>query len=288
MNDLLKLISKHSALPISTISTLRPYTVERPINLHPDTDLIKHDKHVDKEYVVEDKLDLHEEYPFLLKADLEEYGYRDDENFITDFNDGRGISYSLKSLDQRRAKIYLRGVLTGSYAEMDMDAECLVKIEAIEKEDYDALALHEALAIEGYLLHQEGNYKLAFFMYFSAVEAIVRSIIDKVKQGCTEEEANKLERSTLPEKVKVAGKHAFNTDKLISLPVWNDLTRLTKQCTADRNIIAHGLEGGSFSSEDAEMAAACYIVVQQVLLNGVSTMPDIVNIYKPKKAKREN
>lgn len=36
------------------------------------------------------------------------------------------------------------------------------------------------------------------------------------------------------------------------------------------------------------MAAACYIVVQQVLLNRISTMSDIVNIYKPKKAKREN
>ncbi|MEN5243192.1 hypothetical protein [Pseudomonas atacamensis] len=249
MNKLLELLENDRTLPIRTIKALGSHTVKMPLNLHPDSDLIKHDKHVDKDYVVEDTLDLNDDYPFILNARLDDYGYPNGKNLFKEFSAFRGIRYDLGSLDQRRSKINLRGVLTGSYPEMDIDIVCRVKIHAINSDDYAELELHESLAIEGYLLEQETNYKLALFMYFSAAESILRNIIEELKKDASKEEAKKLEHYALAEKAKIAGKYIFEVDDLKQLPIWGSLMGLLKSSTNLRNKITHAQKTHTITRE---------------------------------------
>lgn len=285
MKKLLELLENDRTLPIRTIKALGPHTVKMPLNLHPDSDLIKHDKHVDKDYMVEDALDLHDDYPFILNARLDDYGYPNGKILLKEFGAFRGIKYDLSSLDQRRSKIYLRGVLTGSYPEMDIDIVCRVKIHAIDGEEYAELELHESLAIEGYLLEQETNYKLALFMYFSAVESILRNIIEELKKDASKEDAKKLEHYSLNEKAKIAGKYIFGVDDLKQLPIWGSLMGLLKSSTILRNKIAHAQKMHAVTREDADMAAALYIITQHIFIRKASSMSDIINACKPKRKK---
>ncbi|MGY2956560.1 hypothetical protein ACVWWT_001769 [Pseudomonas sp. TE6349] len=288
MNKLLELLENDRTLPIRTIKALRSHTIKMPLNLHPDSDLIKHDKHVDKDYVVEDTLDLNDDYPFILNARLDDYGYLNGKNLLKEFSDFRGIRYDLSSLDQRRSKINLRGVLTGSYPEMDIDIFCRVKIHAINSDDYAELELHESLAIEGYLLEQETNYKLALFMYFSAAESILRNIIEELKKDASKEEAKKLEHYALAEKAKIAGRYIFKVDDLKQLPIWGSLMGLLKSSTNLRNKIAHAQKTHTITREDADMAAILYIITQHIFIRKASSLIDIIKASKPKKKKAKD
>lgn len=288
MDELLELLENDRTLPIRTIKALGSHTVKRSLNLYPDPDLIKHDKHVDKDYMVEDTLDLHGDYPFILNARLEDYGYPDGRNLLKEFSAFRGINYDFGSLDQRRSKIHLRGVLTGGYPEMDIDIVCRVNVHAIDSENYAELELHESLAIEAYLLEQETNYKLALFMYFSAAESILRNIMEELKKYVSNEEAKKIEHCALNEKAKIAGKHTFKVDDLKQLPIWGSLMGLLKSSTLLRNKIAHPQKAQTITREDADMAAALYIITQHVFIQKISKMNDVINACNPKKRKSKD
>lgn len=283
MKILLELLSENSELPTSTITAIKYHTIEKPLNTYPNTNLISHDKHVDKEYFVEDQLELHEEFPIIFGADLTEFGFAFEGELHTDLGDTRGLRYDVHGVDKRLAVIELRGVLTGGYGEMDEDALCRIKVRAISKADYIGLSLHETLAIEAHLLEAEGNYKMAFFTYFSAAEAALRIKTDKVKGEIYDELRGSLEHLSLDDKIKIAGKHTFKTKDFTTIPLWGDYMGAIRDCKTVRNDIAHGLKAKTFTRADVGKSAACYIITQQALLNGLSSMKDIINIYKPKK-----
>lgn len=286
MQNLLQLLSEKSYLPLTTCDAIKSHTIDRPLSTYPDPNLIKHDKYADKEYFLEDEINIHDEFPFILSVTLENYGYLEDDVFTSDFQDGRGIKYDISKYNQRLSTIEMRGILTGGYAEIDFDATCRLAIEGISKKDYDNLPLHESLAIEAYLLAQESNYKMAFFTYFSAAEAILRLKTDKIKTELYPELEYAIEHLPLLDKARIAARHKFETADLNTLPLWGELMGLVKSCNSTRNEIAHGLIKATLTSENVANAAACYIVLKQALINGLSSMPKIVSIYKPKKLKK--
>lgn len=286
LKSLLELLSENSELPIHSITTVMLHEIERTLNTYPDPDIISHDKHTDKEYFLEDEFDLHDEFPFILSAYINEFGFHFDGELFQDLGQGRDLRYSIHDINKRLAQIKLRGVLNGGYGEIDEEAVCRIKILAISKSEYAALSLHETLAIEAYLLLTEGNYKMAFFTYFSAAEAALRVKIDIIKSEIYEELHNSIEHLAFDEKIRIAGKHTFKTKELCTVPLWGDFMGILRDCKTTRNSIAHGLKAKVFIREDVDKAAACYIVTQQALLNGSRSMKDIVNIYKPKKRKR--
>ena len=283
MEKLIKLLEADPTLPLSTIQAIRTYSTQQYLDTHPDAGLISHNKHTDKEYFVESEISLHDEYALLLHAELEDYGFTFDDELIRDLEDGRGLKYEIHRINQRLSKIELRGVLSGSYAEMDAEAKCDLSIRAITQEDYKTLKLHESLAIDAYLLKKEGNYKMAFFTYFSAVESIVRHKTDAIKNESYPELRHAIEHLPFGDKLKISGKHTFETDDITTIPIWGPLTNTANSCNTLRNEIAHGLSSKSLRLADAQKAAACYIVVQQALLNRVESMPTLIKQYKTKK-----
>lgn len=288
MNKLVDLLSKNKALPLTTISSIKHYTTDHHLNTYPDTDLISHDKHVDKEYFIEDEISLHEEYPILLDASLMEYGFSFEDELFDDLEDGRGLKYKIHQIDQRFSVIRMRGVLSGSYAEMDADAKCKLDVRAISKDDYKNLQLHESLAIDAYLLETEANYKMAFFTYFTAIESIVRLKTDKIKGETYQELSHSIEHLPLKEKIKISGKHTFPDVEIAKVPIWGAFTNLVTICSAARNDIAHALKNKDFTHLDVKHAAACYMITQQVLLNKLQTMEEVIEVYAPKKRKNKH
>ncbi|NWF06710.1 hypothetical protein HX810_03350 [Pseudomonas salomonii] len=283
MDKLLELLNADPTLPLSTIQAIKTYSTQQYLDTHPDTALISHDKHTDKEYFVESDISLHDEYPFLLDATLEDYGFTFEDEMINDLDDGRGLRYKIHSINQRLSRIELRGILSGGYSEMDTVAKCKLSIRAITKKDYKKLDLYESLAIDAYLLEKEGNFKMAFFTYFSAVESIVRHKTDIIKSESYPELQHAIEHLPFGDKIRISGKHTFETDQIATIGIWGSLTKIANDCNTLRNEIAHGLSSKTFKLADAQKAAACYIVVQQALLNRIETMPALVKKYKVNK-----
>lgn len=283
MEKLLELLDADPTLPLSTIKAIGTYSIQYYLNTHPDAGLISHNKHTDKEYFIETDISLHEEYPLLLNAELEDFGFTFDDEMFRDFEDGRGLKYKIHKINQRLSTLELRGVLSGGYAEMDEEAKCELSIRAISQEDYKSLELHESLAIDAYLLKTEGNYKMAFFTYFSAVESIVRHKTDTIKNESYPELRHAIEHLPFGDKIKISGKHTFETDEIATIPIWGSLTNIANSCNTLRNEIAHGLSSKVFRLADAQKAAACYIVVQQALLNRIESMPTLIKQYKTQK-----
>ena len=288
MNKLVDLLSNNSALPLTTINSIKHYTIERHLNTYPDTDLISHNKHADKEYFIEDEISLHENYPILLDASLMEYGFSFEDELLDDLEDGRGLKYKIHQIDQRFSAIRMRGVLSGSYAEIDADARCKLAIRAISKSDYKNLELHESLAIDAYLLEIEANYKMAFFTYFTAIESIVRLKTDRIKSETYQELGHAIEHLSLKEKIKISGKHTFPTIEISKISIWGAFTDLVTACNAARNDIAHAVNPRDFTRLDVKQAAACYMMTQQVLLNTLQSMKEVINVYAPKKKKNKH
>lgn len=280
MKNLLELLSENNELPIRSIATVKLHEIERTLNTYPDPDIISHDRHTDKEYFLEDEFDLHDEFPFILFAHITEFGFYFDEELIQDLGQGRSLRYDIHNINKRLAQLQLRGVLNGGWGEIDEQASCRINIIGISKNDYAALSLHETLAIEAYLLLTEGNYKMAFFTYFSAAEAALRTKIDTIKSEIYDELHSSIEHLAFDEKIRIAGKHTFKTKELSKVPLWGDFMGIIRECKTTRNSIAHGLEAKIFIREDVDKAAACYLITQQALLNGATSMKNIVNIYK--------
>ncbi|MGF6455295.1 hypothetical protein [Pseudomonas frederiksbergensis] len=285
MNKLFELTSESSALPLTTINSIKYYTIEHHLNTFPDTDLISHNKHMDKEYFIESEISLHDEYPILLDASLVEYGFSFEDELLDDLEDGRYIKYKIHQIDQRFSVIRMRGILSGSYAEIDADARCKLVIRAISKSDYKNLELHESLAIDAYLLEIEANYKMAFFTYFTAIESIVRLKTDKIKSETYKELGHAIEHLSLKEKIKVSGKHTFPEIEISKVAIWGAFTDLVTTCSAARNDIAHALKPKEFTRVDVEQVAACYMLTQQVLLNKLQSMEEVTKVYTPEKNK---
>ncbi len=75
MNKLIQNISDGSISPLDIIDEISEYSEEISLNTYPDPSLIEHDKFADKEYYLEDKLDLSENYSVVFSARLNEYGF---------------------------------------------------------------------------------------------------------------------------------------------------------------------------------------------------------------------
>lgn len=279
MQKIIEKLSDGSISHLDLIEEIRTYSECVRINTYPDPDFIQHDKFSDKEYFIEDEIDLSESYAVIFSMTLKDYGFNVDGDLHTDLGDERGLNYEIHRVNERQRKVELRGVLKGGYSEIDAEANANIDISAISKEDYVNLNLYKQLAIDAYLLELESNIKMAFFTYFSAIESIVRLKLDTIQLSIHSELHDALEHLSLDDKIRIVAKESLKTNELINVPLWGEYQGLLREVKKIRNQIAHGKLEREISRLDLHKCIACYIVTFGFSLKRLTTFKDILNLF---------
>lgn len=280
MQKIIQGISDGSILHLDLIEEIGEHSERVTINTYPDPDLIRHDRFSLKEYFLEDDIDLSSDYSFIVNANLEDYGFVIDGDLHTDLGDERGLSYEIEEVNERQRKVTLRGILQGDYSDIDMDAEADICITGLLKSDYVNLSLYKELAIDAYLLESENNIKMAFFTYFSAMEAIIRSKLDVIQLKIHTELHDALEHLALDLKVKIVAKESFATDDLKQVPIWGEFQGLLREVKKIRNLIAHGKLENEITVIDLNKCIACYVVLFCFTYKNLTTFETIIKAFK--------
>lgn len=280
MQKLIRGISDGSICHLSLIDEISEYSEEVTVSTYPDPNLVTHDKFTDKEYFLEDEMDFSEYYSVIFKADIDDYGFNVDGELLVDLGDERKLSYVLHRINERQRKIELRGILKGGYSDIDEEAIAKLRIKAVTKESYLTLDLFKELAIDAYLLEAESNIKMAFFTYFSAMEAVIRYRLDEIKKGVYTELHDALEHLSLDAKVRIVAKNSFSTYDLASVAIWGEYQGALRNAKRIRNLIAHGKLDTEISNLDLQRCIACYVITYCFSFKGCTTFNDIRAVFK--------
>lgn len=280
---MLRIINEISGGKIShlkLIDEITDYSDHVKVSTYPDPNLVQHDKFTDKEYFLEDEIDFSENYSVIFDADLEDYGFNVDDELLTDLGDERGLSYGIHRINERQRKVELRGILKGGYSDISEEAIAKVNLHAISKENYLKLDLFKELAIDAYLLESESNIKMAFFTYFSAIEAVIRYSLDIIQQDIYTELHDALEHLSLDDKVRIVAKKSFNTNELSRVAIWGEYQGALREVKKIRNLIAHGKLEAEVTKNDLQKCIACYVVTYCFSLKGCKTFDEIRNVFQ--------
>ncbi len=280
MKIIIEGISDGSIKHLSLIDEISEYLEEVKVSTYPDPDIIGHDKFSDKEYFLSDEIDFDESYSVIFDVILNECGFIVDGELYDDLGDDRGLSYEISRVNRRLRKVSLQGVLRGGYSEIDEEAIAKVSLQAISNKDYLKLNLYKELAVDAYLLEQEANVKMAFFTYFSAMEAIIRYKLDTIQEGIYAELHDALEHLSLDDKVRIVAKNCFNTDDLKTVAIWGEFQGALRDIKKTRNLMAHGKLEQEISLEDLYKCIACYVVVYCFSLKNCKSFKEIKRCFQ--------
>lgn len=261
MDRLVKKIVEEKVSILSIIDEIGDYVEEKQVSTYPDPAIVSHDKFVEKEYFLEDELCFAGDYSVILDAGLTEYGFCIDDELLTDIGDERSLVYGIHRVNQRRCCIELRGVLKGGWADIDEMALARIELTAIRKNDYLKLVLYKTLIVDAVLLEREGNLRMAFFTYFSALEAYVRERLDLIRSNIYSELHEALDYLSLDDKVRIVAKNALGVDDLNRVKIWGSFQGVLRNAKELRNNIAHGKHRGPVTSEQVGGCVACLLAL---------------------------
>jgi hypothetical protein len=239
MKNLQVKIEENKLVPILNLSKIKVYRDEVNLSNQPDFDISSYDGLSEKEYPLDESIDISEEYIYLFHAELESVENRaDDEVF-----DLENSEYFIRSLNKRERKIEFKGKLVGDSFDIGSDhyeTVASLKLIGLRLCDADDLNIYQELILEGYLLELEKNYKMSFFTYFTAIDSFVNDRLDAIKESTFSELNDCIDYLSLKDKIRILVKFSLNTTDLNSLKIWSTFSGLIKELTEIRNSIAHG------------------------------------------------
>lgn len=237
------------------------------IDFYPDPDITELDRHRDKEYYFAGKQKFDDNHNYVLDCDYNEpfvFSYDrldeieqhtemkfsdkedilnslnelddfdneliDEYSFPTDFDGFKLNNIKIKFINNTKKEINYEGGFFGSSMDIDPDFWNLfsyINVKAIKK---NQTVFYKDLIGESYVLKLEGNYKLSFFILFSALESFVNlKLQDEDNEG-----------KRLKGQIGDLYKKEHNVEALIKDTLYSSLMNDIYRQIDNRNIIAHG------------------------------------------------
>jgi hypothetical protein len=276
LEKLVKAISENKISIIHLVDELKTYQITEKLRCHPNFDIVTYEKGINKEYFLEDKVDFSAKYSFINDIELTNFGVLVDGELYQELDESAYLNYEISRTNLRARTVELQGTLKGSGADFDHPVIGEFEIHAISNADYLSLPLYKDLLLEGYLLEAENNIKMAFFTYFSSIEALLRESLEDVKATLYTELHEALEHLQLDSKVRIVAKDVFNTQDLASIKLWGGFMGALKDVKTLRNQIAHGIFEGMIQVTELQKCKACLIVLHIIIQSKLTTMEQIM------------
>lgn len=278
LSDFISKIEKDKTLPLCCLSNITIETTQEKLFLDTETPF---EKSIEKDYSLRTSYDFSEDYKYLLNIELLDYGYEvdGDEELQRFVSENSCISYEVEHVSLKEKKVYLKGDVFGDimFLESALVLKAVIKKIGVTHEGAENLALYKELLIEGQILEKEKNHKMAFFTYFTALEAYLSLSIVDVKESIPKELHKALERTDLLDKVKITIKHNLSVSNVNTLEFWGELMSLVKKSKDIRNDIAHGKFSKVITEEDVN---TCFTMVSSIIASCEFELTDFVAIRK--------
>ncbi|MFB9125743.1 hypothetical protein E2553_35980 [Paraburkholderia dipogonis] len=238
-------------------------------SLSPEYEFSKYEGMTEKDYFFFDEVDFSEDITYCFRFELGEYGYRvENEDDLYPAKDDMGtgeFKLQVGAFDRRRRTCEIRGSLHGSTFDINgefVDPELNYKITGVSAEQKIKLSLFQELLLEGYLLELEGNQRMSFFSYFTAMESFVTVQLEGFVQSLTSELQEPFERLPFDAKLRIYAKELLSTTDFSKVPVWSELSGKLKRLKSLRNDIAHAKGTTSnIAAQDVDDAFACACIL---------------------------
>lgn len=237
--------AKISASKYSAMEKMAPLQVDvlrKEFEVHPNYDINKYEGSTPKDYYLRNHIDLSKDYKYIVSVELVDFGFPFDNELVQEKGrDGEGrLKLNINSVDRRVRHAEIDGSIFGSSYDFGSTDDAIVELQVSGISASQELKLFEELLLEAYSLELEGNLRVSFFSYFTALEALVTSLLDQVQQLIPSELHHALEHLQLDEKLRVIAKHYLDTPDLETVALWGEFAGLFKVLKKMRNEIAHG------------------------------------------------
>ena len=228
-------------------------------------DITEYDKGTTKDYYYKSELDLSEKFAYCLHTAYLDAGF--DPHESGELQDALNEEHhgKITALEGHSNLRMRQMVIEGSVRASSMDFgildtyPCYAKISVLGIPAKTELTIFQELVLEAYALQHENNERVAFFTYFTALEALVSAKLAVIAKGLFEELHYALEHLPLEHKVRVIFKH-YAGAKFAKLPIYSELQGLLSDVKKKRNDLAHGKTVVKISDDDV-VDILCVILV---------------------------
>jgi len=257
------------------------------MEVQPDYDISSYQGPIDKEYSLQEWHDLSEKYSLIYRVEIEEYGYRvDDDDTLYGALDDSGlgeISYKIAHLDRQARKIEFRGSLFGSRIEIGADyIPVICKLKLLALEAGYPMPFHRELMAEAYSLELDGQGKFAFFLYFAAIDNLInREFIHANELEIGEDIPEELLKRRLRDKLKDAMKYKLDGADVGGNSLCNEALRLFSECVTIRDQIAHGQLKHNLTDKNLKRAFALCVIITAFFDASCTNLNSLTKFLRP-------
>lgn len=232
---------------------------------------------------------------------MSDYGYfvddapEDDDNFeLPKYTSGRAgygeagiLKLELHTVDRFGCRAMLRGLLSGSSIEMNMDVR--FKFIAAGYREGETRLRHAAEAIaEGWAFEEEGKLKQAFFSYYAALDSFIDAERIKLNGGLDDDEIDEEIHENiiapdirLNEKLRHVVKRNLptNLNGLNGLRIWGEVFGRFNRITETRNAIAHNTKIAVITHDDVNVCFSTLAIIIAIVQEQCFDEPAILECY---------
>jgi hypothetical protein len=228
-------------VPIKNIET----KISVPIRQSIRDDMSEYEKNTSKDYYFRAHLDISTLVSHCTLTHVKKVGYDKGDGVLSDTFDGTRqgkINWSDELSNNRRLNIILDGTVYVSSIDFSNleHMECMAQVDLLGIPIGTTLSIFQELILEADNLEDENNLRVAFFTYFTALEAFVTFLFENVKSTLFTELHYSLEHLSLDDKFRVIFKHFSSGADLTKINIYSALMGLLGTVKKKRNDMAHG------------------------------------------------
>jgi len=279
--NLLKKIAHSKVPPLLELAGVKIYIQKNRLDLDIDEDATPFEKSSEKNYSLVESVDLEDDYKYLLDVNLIDFGFKLDgeESLVKQVSENSEIEYYISEINSKTNRVNFKGHVFGDIMHLSTcgDFEVKLGVLGVKRNKANKLTLYQELLIEGYVLESEKNIKMAFFTYFTAIEAYLNFTISSIKNSLFDELHHALEYLELKNKIRVVVKDRLSAKNLNKIKLWGEFQGLVGEIKKKRDAIAHGKSNEVITVADVNN---CFFLAVVLISIGESGNTEFVNIIK--------
>ncbi|MCF1455327.1 hypothetical protein ACQZ61_20890 [Agrobacterium vitis] len=287
MKKLFDQLGQHKIEVCLKLQATEVVEIEKKSELLPDFEFVSYGGLSEKDYPIWHEFEFGDEFLFIHRLKMPDYGYfvddapEDYENYelpkYTSGTAGYGeagiLKLELHSVDRFGCRAMIRGSLSGSSIEMNMDVRFKFIAAGYRIGETRLGYAAEAIA-EGCAFEEEGKLKQAFFSYYAALDSFIDAERVKLNGGLNDDEIDEEIRKDiilpdirLNEKLRHVVKRNLptNLNGLNGLRVWGEVFSRFNQITETRNAIAHNTKIAAITKDDVKVCFSTLAIIVAIV-----------------------
>lgn len=213
--------------------------IKKNIEFDIDEDVTPFQKAYIKDYSLREVFSFSDDYGYLIDFELMDYGYPiGDDYYERNYGNGE-LNFYVADYDNQKCTVTLSGSICADIMTISGEGVAKFLIRGVKKNIFKKLSIHQELILEAERLYASNNLKMSFFVYFSALEAVISCHIENYKAKIHKELHYALEHLSLDEKLRVVVKELHSGEDISKIQLWSALAEVVKDVKDKRNLIAH-------------------------------------------------